>query len=114
MNFVIQWIDVIWLPIAWFVVHKHQRSWTMGLIVSCMVMMRLQIELMVSIGYENGLVGFFDAHVSHRALTVYSLFYMLFIGLAAYSPNTRQVIVMGAAISVFFAAFFISTLIMVL
>lgn len=107
-------MDVIWLPIALFVVHKHQRFWAIALIASCMLMMRMQIELMVGIGYEKGILNFMDSNIFYRGLAVYSFFYMLFLLLARYSPRSENAIVMAAAISVFFMAFFVSTLIMVL
>ncbi len=114
MTFIIQWIDVIWLPLAFFAVHKHQRFWAIGLVAACMLMMRLQIEFMNGIGFEHGIVGLMSSHILYRALVVYSLFYMLFLMLAHYSPHTQRAVVMAAAISMFFMSFFVSTLVMVL
>ncbi len=114
MNFVIQWMDVIWLPVAFFIVHKHQRVWVISLIISCMFMMRMQLEFISGIGYERGLMSLMNSHILHRALIVYSLFYMLFLILSYYSPHTRGIIIMAASISVFFMAFFVSTFVMLL
>ncbi len=114
MTFIIQWIDLLWLPLAFFIVHKHQRFWALGLVAACMLMMRLQIEFMAGIGVERGIMGLMGSHIFHRALVVYSLFYMLFLVLAHYSPHTQGAVVMAAAISMFFMSFFVSTFVMVL
>jgi hypothetical protein len=112
--FVYYWIDVIWLPIAFFLVHKKHRWWSIGFVVSCMVFMRLQVELMEFIGYPNGILKLISADVNARMLMVYSIFYMLFLIMAHYSPKTEGVVFMGACLGIFFMLFVVSSLIMVL
>ena len=112
MTFILQWIDVIWLPIAWFVVNKDQRWWSIALVGSCMLMMRMQVELMVKIGYPHGMLPFYDAHVFARGVITYSIFYVAFILLAHYSPNTKGALFMTGTISIFFLALLFSTLVM--
>jgi hypothetical protein len=111
---ILQWIDVIWLPLAWFVVHKEQRLWAVGCILSCMVMMRMLSELMISIGYPRGLIGLWSMPVHDRGLLVYSFFYFVYLVLAYYSPYSKGALFMAASITIFFAASFTYALVMVL
>lgn len=112
--FIYYWIDVIWLPIAFFLVHKKHRWWSIGFVVSCMVFMRLQVELMEFIGHPNGILKLISIDVNARMLVVYSIFYMLFLVMAHYSPKTEGVVFMGACLGIFFMLFVVSSLIMVL
>lgn len=114
MHFIIQWIDLIWLPLAWFVVHKPQRWWTLGTLASCMLMLRLQAELMESIGYPQGILPFMDSHVFSRGLGVYAIYYVIYLLIAYYSPDSKGALFMGVSLSVFFMAFFTAIAVMVL
>ena len=114
MSFILQWIDLMWLPIGLASVHKPQRALSAGFFISCMIMMRLQIELMHSTGYSNGFTTLMTSDVSIRALVVYSLFYAIYIIMAVYSPKTTGTIYMAASISIFFAALFTSMIVMVI
>jgi len=109
-----QWIDVIWLPVAFFAVHKPHRWYALGFILSCMLMMRLQIELMSGIGYDTGILSFMDSHIQNRVLVTYSIIYILYFVMAFYSPNTKGSIFMAASISIFFFVLFLSSFLMVL
>jgi len=114
MNFIIQYIDLIWLPVGLLAVHKHHRAWAAGFFIGCMVMMRLQAELMVSTGFTDGFTGWWDMDVHSRGQITYSIFYVLYIALAIYSPGTKGTIFMAASISIFFAALFTSMIVMVI
>lgn len=114
MDFILQWIDLIWLPIGVLAVHKPQRVITGCLFVGCMLMMRLQVELMNSTGFTTGFTPLMTSGVLARGLAVYSLFYAVFIGLAIYSPKTETPIFMAAAISIFFSALFVSMIVMII
>ncbi|MCB9982762.1 MAG: hypothetical protein H6861_03675 [Rhodospirillales bacterium] len=114
MNFIIQYIDVLWLPLGLLAVHKPQRGWAAGFFIGCMVMMRLQAELIISTGYENGFLGLFETSVHRRGQIAYSVFYVLYIALAVYSPNTKGVILMAASISMFFTAMLVSMIVMII
>lgn len=115
MSFILQWVDVLWLVVAFFFIHKEQRLLSFAFFVTCMMMMRLQVELMTSIGYENGLIGFApDLSVFSRGIMVYGFFYTGFILMAHYSKGGRNIIFLGASLAVFFLALFVSTIVMVL
>ena len=114
MSFILQWIDVLWLVPAFVLIHPKERLLAAGFFIICMVMMRLQVELMGSIGYEQGILGVMSMPVFSRGLIVYSLFYIAYMLLAHYSRDSRKVIFMAASISIFFMALFVSSVVMVL
>jgi len=114
INFIYQWIDVLWLGAVFFAVHKPHRLYALGFILSCMFMMRLQIEMMSGIGYEQGILAFMDSHIHVRLMVIYSIVYILYFVMAYYSPNTKGAVFLAASISVFFFALFLSIFLMVL
>jgi len=109
-----QWLDLIWLPIGLFVVNKDQRLWVLGFFAGCMLMMRMQVELMHTTGYPTGFINLMSSQALDRGLLIYSIFYVLYLVLAHYSPNTKGPIFVAGSISIFFMAFFTSSIIMVL
>lgn len=114
MSFILQYIDLFWLPLGLLAVHKEQRGWALGFFVGCMMMMRMQVELILSTGYEKGFLGVFETAIHQRGQITYSLFYVLYIVLAVYSPNTKGAIFMAASISMFFTAMLVSTIVMII
>lgn len=114
MNILLQWIDLIWLPLAFLAVRKDQRPAVMGFFAACMLMMRLQIELVESTGYLNGFLELLNMSASARAIAVYNAFYVIYLVLALFSPYSKGAVLMAASISFFFAALFTSMVIMVL
>lgn len=114
MDFLLQWIDLIWLPLAFFVAGKSQRPAVMGFFAACMIMMRLQVELVETTGYMNGFLGLVDMSARARAIMTYSAFYAIYLVLLLFSPYSRGPVLMAASISVFFAALFTSMIVMVL
>lgn len=112
MSQLFEWIDLIWLPIGLLAVHKQHRAWAAGFFICCMIMMRLQVELIESTGFGSGFTGFIEMDVHRRGQLTYTLFYILYIVLAVYSPGTRGTIFMAATISSFFMAMLTSMVIM--
>lgn len=111
---IIQWIDLIWLPVTLFVVHKKQRLPALGFLISGIIMLRLQVDLMHSTGYTTGILPFMTSDLMTRGLATYSIFYTLYLALAYYSPNTNPHVFMAASLSIFFAALFTSMIVMLL
>lgn len=111
---ILNWADLIWFPLAFFAVHKSQRVIVAGFLVASMVMMRLLAELVSSIGYPFGLLGFWDLHVFLRGLIVYSIFYGLYLLLAFFSPGSFRVVLLAASISIFFITALAAVIVMVL
>lgn len=114
MDFILQYIDVLWLPIALLSVHKPQRAMAAGFFICCMLMMRLQVELMYSTGYPTGFTPLLNSSAHMRGLVVYSIFYVLYIAMAIYSPKSEHAVFLAASISLFFAALFTSMIVMVI
>ena len=112
--FVESWVDVVWVPVAAVAVHKGQRLKAMAFVILCMSVMRLQIGIIQSTGFDKGFSGFWDASLYHRGLVTYGVFIMLFLVLSYYSPYTKGVIYLAASISIFFMAFTVSSLIMLI
>ena len=114
MEFIINWLDLIWLPLILLVLQKKQRLIGAGFFFACALMMRMQVELMSSTGFVTGMLPFMNSHVLYRGIGVFSLFYAGFLVLAVYSKNSIGTILMAACISIFFAASITSMLVMVL
>ena len=114
MNFLIQYIDFIWLPIALFVVHKEQRIMTGAFFLSCFLMLRLQVEMMVSLGYPTGILPLITWPVLYTGFVVYTVFYLAYLAMAYWSPGSHKHIFLAASISIFFAAIAVSMVIMLL
>ncbi len=113
MDNLLQWIDLIWLPLGLAVVHKDQRFWTFSCLVGCMVMMRLLAELMESIGHPNGILGMIAMPVAARGQIVYNFYYMVYIMYAFFLRSTGAIF-MAASLGVFFLAFFTFAFVMAL
>ena len=108
-----QWIDLLWIPVGIFTVHKGQRLLTVGFVLACVLSLRTQIELMDSIDRDGGLLGFWNAGLYERGLVIYGFFIALFLILAHFSRNTKGAIFLAAALSIYILAFCVSMLAMV-
>jgi len=111
---ILDYIDLIWLPIALFIVHKEQRWVTAAFFIACFIMMRLQIEMMQSLGHPTGFLPILTWPVQNTALVTYMMFYIAFIALTYWSKGTNKHILLAASISIFFATMLTSMVIMVL
>ncbi len=107
-------IDLLWVPVALLCLHKGQRLKAVLFVLACAFVMRLQIELMQSIGYGKGFFRFIDAPLYVRGLVTYSVFILGFFILSHFSPRTDSFVYIAASITIFIAAFCVSTLVMVL
>ena len=114
MDVVIQWIDLIWLPVGLFAVHKGHRIFAAFYFIACSFMLRMQVELMASIGYPRGILPLLDSGLFIRGLIVYTLFHVFYLVTAHYSPNSDKHVFLAASISIFFAALFTSMIVMLL
>ena len=114
MGFILQYIDAIWLPIMWFVVNKDHRRTAIMYVIGCMVLLRMQVELMLSIGYPSGILTFTSMSVFQRGVLVYTVFYIIYLLLLHFSAKNDKSIVLASSIGVFFMVFFVSSVVMVL
>lgn len=109
-----QWLDLLWLPAALLAVHRGQRLMAAGFVLACVFSLRMQIELMASLGFPQGILGFLNAGLYNRGLITYSLVTALFLVLAYLSPNTKGAIFLAASISLYILSFCTSMLVMAL
>ena len=108
------YIDLAWVPVALVCLHKGQRLAGVLFVLTCAFGLRLQVELMQSIGYPRGFFHLMDAPLFLRGLVTYSAFILFFLILAYFSPRSDRFVMIAASITVFIAAFCVSSLIMVL
>lgn len=111
---ILHWIDVIWVPIIFFGVHKKHRWWALGFVTCSMIIMRIIVETYEYIGYPNGILGIMTSNVHSRGLIITIIFYSLYLLMAHYSKKTEGVVFMAASLTFFFAIFVTCCLIMVL
>lgn len=114
MAFTIEYIDLAWIALVPFLVKKRLWVKTILFILACVLVLRFQVELMDVIGFPNGFVGLMDYPLMNRGLITYAVFIAGFLILTHFSQDEDAYIFMAAAISVFFAAFVVSSIILVL
>ncbi len=114
LSLLYQWIDLLWLPVGLGAVHKGQRIKTLLFVGACVLTLRTQIELMESIDHPHGFLNLIGLGLYERGLIVYGFLIMLFLILAHLSPNTKGVIFMAAALSLYIFGFCISMVAMLL
>lgn len=108
------WIDMVWVPVAFFAAHKGHRIHAVAFALACVLALRFQIELMNEIGFPRGIFKVMDTPLFTRGIVVYGVFVVLFLLMARFSKGADTFIYIAAAITVFIAAFCISSLGMVL
>lgn len=113
-TFLFNHIDLLWVPVALLCLHKGQRLKASLFVLMCAFVMRLQIELMESIGYGRGFFGFINTPLYVRGLITYSVFILGLFILSHFSPKTDSFVYIAASITIFIAAFCVSSLVMVL
>ena len=110
--FIYQWVDLLWLPIGWYAVDQKHRLKTLSFIITCILVLRTQVELIESTGFGEGFLPFIEVPAFTRGLIVYSLAITLFLLLAHFSPRTQNIVFFAAALTIFFFAFVISMVFM--
>lgn len=107
-----QWLDLLWLPIPFLILPKHQWLEAFIVMICSSVMMRFQVELVEELGYKNGLTGYLPFDPYNKALITYSIIIALYIILMLIlnKYNWRAHIVLS--FSIFFNAFIISSIVL--
>ena len=108
------WLDVVWIPVAALAVHAGQRLKAVAFVILCMLVMRLQIEIVESTGFRKGFTGLVEMSLYHRGLITYGIFITIYLLLSYFSPYTKGVIYLAASISIFFMAFLVSSLVLII
>lgn len=109
-----QWIDLLWIPLALLLMERGKRLLTCLFILSCVLLLRLQIELLHSIGFPGGIFRLIETSIYVRGLIVYGFFIGLFLILAYWSRGGDKNVHIAASITMLIASFCVSSLIMVL
>ena len=110
----IDWIDLAWIPVALVLLRKGQHFKGIMLILSCVFVLRLQVELMESIAHPDGLLPFINFPLLQRGFIVYGAFIAVFLILSHFSREKDPYVYIAAAITVFIAAFCVSSFVLVL
>lgn len=110
----LSWIDLLWIPIALLTAERGKRLFTAIFAGACILLLRLQVELLRGIGFSKGFLGFMTSDILYRGMVVYGLFILLFLILAHFSKGGDKNIHIAASITIMIAAFCVSTFIMVL
>ncbi len=108
------WIDLLWLPLAYLTMEKGKRVLTCLYVIGCVFLLRLQIDLIRSTGFENGFFGVVKMGIFERGLITYGLFIGLFLLLAFFSKGSNKNIHFAASLTMLILAFCVSTLVMAL
>jgi len=108
LEIILSGLDFLWIPFVFFVMHKGQRFKSILFVLVCILALRLQVDLMSDIGYEDGVLPFFTWPALYRGYVVYGLFIGFFLFLAHISKEKNPYIYMAAGISVLIFAFIAS------
>lgn len=111
---IIDWIDLLWVPVALMVVERGKRLFTCGFVLSCSLLLRLEVELLQQLGFPRGFFGFMRSDIFLRGLITYGALIAFFLLLAHYSKGSDKNVHMAASITILIAAFCVSLFIMVL
>ncbi|HPQ50407.1 MAG: hypothetical protein H6864_09845 [Micavibrio sp.] len=112
--FVSDWLDTVWLVITPLIVHKRQRWKALAFMLLCMFVLRLQVEIIQSTGFETGFTGLLDWSLMNRGFVVYGFFSTLYLLLSYFSPFTHSAIYLAASLSIFFMAFTASSIVLII
>ena len=111
-SFIYQWVDFLWVPLGFFVATKEQRWIVLAFILTCLLTLRMQIELMEETGYSSGFTGLFESAAHTRGMVTYSILIMLYLVLIHYSKKTRKIVLFAASITIYIFSFVLSLIIM--
>lgn len=114
LNYLYDWLDFIWLPLALLIARKGQRIYCIMFVLMSIFVLRLQVELMQVLGFEHGFFKFLDYPALWRGYLAYGVFIALFLGLTRWSKEQDPYIFIAAGITIFVTAFCASTIFMVL
>jgi hypothetical protein len=113
-EFIVNWIDLIWIPVSLLVVIPRHRKIALAFMILCAITMRLQIDLIHSTGFNTGFTKIFTSDVKLRATIIYGVFCALFLLLLHFSPRSYWSTLLSASIGVYIMAFTVSMIFMAL
>ncbi|MCK5385082.1 MAG: hypothetical protein KAJ29_05845 [Alphaproteobacteria bacterium] len=113
-EFLYHWVDLLWIPVFFFGVHKKHCWYSVGFAIGSIILVHTLSEIMVSIGYPTGIIGYMSSNVHSRLLITSSIIYSIFLLLAHFSSKTFGIVFMAAGLTFFFLILVIGTIVMVL
>lgn len=114
IEFLLNWIDLLWLPAIFFAMNKELRWKGIVFVLMCILTLRLQLDFFHTSGGERGFMPFLDSKVIYRGYVTYGLFILGFLGLMHFSKERNTHVYIVAGISVYTIALCLSSLVMIL
>jgi len=112
---IVQWLDLVWLPVVFFLVIPRMKWVAIGFVTACILMLRMQIEVLEEFGIaKEGIRGMLTSDPFHRGLATYSVIILLYVLLTVSSKRTMTEVYLAASITIFILAFTISSVLMIL
>ena len=109
-----EWVLTAWVIPALLFTHSEQKIKASFFVLLLALVLKLQVEMMGSLGFQKGFTGFVPFTAEARGLFVHSFFILLLIGISIFSKHTRPIIYLAACLSLFFLSFFLSSFIMLI
>lgn len=113
-NIYVRHYDFLLAPLAALVCHKNHRILGALFVVTCLLTLRTQVELMQSTGFAMGFLPWLHSPPEVRGLFIYSIAILVFLVLARLSPKTSRIVFFAVSITVYILAFCASMVAMVL
>lgn len=111
-SMVLNWLDLIWLPVVFFMVQKRLRWIAVGFVTACILMLRMQYELLEEFDLQKeGIPGMLTSDPFKRGMVVYSIMILLYLILTMLSKRTMTAVYLAASITIFILSFTLSSII---
>lgn len=111
--FIINWIDLLWLPALWFVATKKQRPAALFFGVLCLVTLRLQSGILYATNYPTGFTPWLTGDVHLRGQVIYGVTTAGYLFYLYFSPRTRPwAVLLSTTILIYIAAAMIAMIVM--
>jgi len=114
MDFVFQWIDLAWLLVVPLALGRAHWLTGSGYVVSCALMLRLQTELLDSIGYSRGFLPLLESDIFTRGIITYGVVIFVYMIWGHFLRRASVVIFLAHSIAFFFIAMIASLVVMIL
>lgn len=111
-SIIIHTIDLIWLPITWWVATKRQRSIALFFIILCILTLHLQTSLVYSTGQNDGFTPLWQSDVRLRGLVIYGIFCALYLAILHFTKTRPGAVLFSTALGVYFTAAITAMLLM--
>jgi len=104
----LNWLDFLWIPVILVFLKKGQKLKATLFVLVCMLVLRLEVELIKEIGYEHGFFPFLASPALYRGYMVYGIFIGFFLLMGRISNESNVFVYMAAGISILVLASIVS------